>query len=469
MAVWSLGEKGFWLDEALSVQRGSANWTALWGEITGSQANMALYYVLLHWWIAIGDSEFVVRALSAVFAVATVPIVYHLTWRLVGGRAAVTASLLLALNSFFVSYAQEARGYSLAILLAVISTWRFVIAIEQPSRRSWAYYVLASSVALYAHLFGALVLLAHAVSVLFLGRARVPWRGLLVSGAMIAVAALPLVHFVAFNDVGQIDWVPAPRAVDLYYLFVTFAGGGWALPLLTGLALAMALTVAMRARTDATHVSDRWRLALIVCWFAVPPLTAYVVSFAKPIFQPRFLIISLVPFVILVGVGLARIRGRVAFAAMVALTALLSGNSVRAWYESPDKQWWRAAVQHVTSRAMAGDAVGFYVYSARVPFEYYSRRLAPSEGRLTFVDLSSGHWIAGNLQPEPSRERLRGLASDHPRLWLVRLQDGTPPGHPLRRHEQSQVIETELGAEYTMTRETRFPGGIRIQLYERRE
>ena len=466
LAVSFLGEKGFWLDEALSVQRASGGWAALWHDITGSQANMALYYVLLHWWIALGDSEVVVRALSALFAVATVPVVYRLTSRLFGGRAAVTAALLLALNSFFISYAQEARGYSLAVLLSALATWQFVIAVERPSPRSWAWYAASASVALYAHFFCALVLLAHAASLVFAHRAHRPWRSALAAGAVIGLAALPLIWFVAFRDVGQIDWVPAPRAIDLYYLFATFAGGGWLLPALAGLAIVSAVVLA--ARRDSDDAPDRWRLALVVCWFVIPPVLAFVVSAAKPVFQPRFLIVSVVPFVMLVAAGLARLRHRVVFATALAVIAVLSGHSVRAWYDAPDKQWWRAAAQHVSSQAAPGDAVGFYVYSARVPFEYYARRIGLGDGRVTFVDLASSAFVAGNRQPEPSPARLGSLAASHPRVWLVRLQDGTPPGHPLGRYEQSRAIESGLAENYRMVQQTPFPGGIRIQLYERR-
>ena len=37
---------------------------------------MTLYYLLLHFWLKLGDSEFLTRSLSSVFAVATVPVVY---------------------------------------------------------------------------------------------------------------------------------------------------------------------------------------------------------------------------------------------------------------------------------------------------------------------------------------------------------------------------------------------------------
>ena len=59
-----LGEKGFWLDEALSVARARLDSGSLWREIATSQANMGLYYVLLHFWVSLGTSEAIVRGLD---------------------------------------------------------------------------------------------------------------------------------------------------------------------------------------------------------------------------------------------------------------------------------------------------------------------------------------------------------------------------------------------------------------------
>ena len=39
---------------------------------------MALYYVLLRGWIHLGDSEFMVRALSVLMGVLTIPAIYYL-------------------------------------------------------------------------------------------------------------------------------------------------------------------------------------------------------------------------------------------------------------------------------------------------------------------------------------------------------------------------------------------------------
>lgn len=467
LVFFSIGEKGFWFDETLSVERASRAWSGLWQDITTSQANMSLYYVVLHWWMALGDSETVVRGLSACFAVVSVPMLFGLTSRLFGPAAGVTASLLLALNSFFVTYAQEARGYSLALLLATAATWAFVRAIEQPARRAWIVYVLLAAASLYAHFFCALVIAAHAASVAWLGRGRMPWRGLIAAGAAIGVAGLPLLYFVLFRDVGQIDWVTQPRAADVYDWFARFAGGGWMLATVAATAVATAIAAVVRISPDDGGGFARWRTALVVCWFLVPPVLAIAASFVKPVFHPRYLIVALPALVMLVAVGLTRLRSRPAFAGALSLVIVLSAMQVRAVYAAPDRQWWRAAVDHVARQASDGDAITFFVYSARVPFEYYATRSSLPTRRVTYVNLASG-WIAGNMQPEPSAERVRALAAAHRRVWLVRLQDGTPPGHPLRRHEQSSAIEaTLLAGGLTLHRTNAFPGGIRVQEWTR--
>ncbi len=463
LVFFSIGEKGFWFDETLSVERASRAWSGLWQDITTSQANMGLYYVALHGWIAIGDSEAVVRALSACFAIVSVPVLFGLTSRLFGTTAGVTASLLLTVNSFFISYAQEARGYSLALLLATSATWAFVAAVERPTWRAWAVYVVCASAALYAHFFCALVLAVHGLSVALIERRRTPWRGLAAAAVAIGIAGAPLLYFVLFRDVGQIDWVTRPRAADLYDWFARFAGGGWALAAVAAIAVAAALVAVLRTPAASGDGFGRWRIGLIVCWFLVPPALAVLASFAKPVFQPRYLIVALPPLVMLVAVGLTRLRPRAAFAAALSLVIVLSAVQVRAWYAAPDRQWWRAAVDHVARHATGGDAITFFVYSARVPFEYYAARSTLAGVPVDYVDLAAG-WIAGNVQPDPAPERVRALAGTHSRVWLIRLQDGTPPGHPLRRYEQVRSIETALAdGGAALHRTHTFPGGIRVQ------
>jgi mannosyltransferase len=464
LGFWSLGDKGFWLDEALSVARARLDLASLWAEVSGSQANMGLYYLVLHFWIAIGTTEAAVRSLSVVFAVLTIPVVYGLASRLSGVRAGVLASAFLAFNAFFLRYAQEARGYSLAVLLVCLSSYWLVRSLQQPLTRHWIAYVVTSVLAVYAHLFGALVLVAHLVSLAFRARGTTPWRPLCVSAAVISVGVAPLAAFVLFRDAGQIDWVPAPRAVDVYYFFRALAGDGGAI-LLAGYTTACALAIWRLTRGSSRE--ERWAVALLAIWLVLPVAVAFGVSAAKPIFQNRYLIVALPAFAALAGVGLARMRPwrwQVAAAALL----LLSASAIRSMQVEPERQYWRSTASFVLSRAKPGDAIAFYVYYGRVPFEYYVNRLGLAKPGVEMVELSSAAWIAGNRQPDPSPAVLEGLARRHARVWLVRLQDATPPGHPLNRFEQRRQIVDALSQDFSMTRSDVFPGGIEVELYEPR-
>jgi len=99
-----IGDKSFWLDEGISVHT-AGDWSRMLQRVFTRDINMSLYYFLLHFWLKLGDSEAVIRSLSALFAVACIPALYVLGRRLFGGRAGAIAALLLAVNPFFIEYA----------------------------------------------------------------------------------------------------------------------------------------------------------------------------------------------------------------------------------------------------------------------------------------------------------------------------------------------------------------------------
>lgn len=124
-----LPRSGLWLDEALSVN--IANLPV--GDITSAlrhDGHPPLFYFLLHYWCAVfGDSDWSVRAMSGVFSVLTLPLLY-----IAGARVAErsdagqlgrrrTGLLVMAIGAampFAIRYGAEARMYSIVILLATV-------------------------------------------------------------------------------------------------------------------------------------------------------------------------------------------------------------------------------------------------------------------------------------------------------------------------------------------------------------
>src|SRR5271156_5740022 len=136
----SLASKSFWLDEGVSVAIARLDWYNFARILWRREANMSLYYFLLHVWLHFGGSEFFVRSLSVLFSVASIPVIYLLGRRLFDLRVGLVAAALLALNAYHVQYSQDARSYSLMVFLCLLSSLYFLKCLDIPSRRNRIIY-----------------------------------------------------------------------------------------------------------------------------------------------------------------------------------------------------------------------------------------------------------------------------------------------------------------------------------------
>lgn len=115
LRLWT--ESALWLDEALAVDIARLPLHAIPGYLKRTGAP-PLYYVLLHFWIMVfGSSDVGVRSMSAVLAVATLPVAW-VAGRKFGGRSVGwILVVVLASAPFAVYYATEARMYALVMFL----------------------------------------------------------------------------------------------------------------------------------------------------------------------------------------------------------------------------------------------------------------------------------------------------------------------------------------------------------------
>jgi mannosyltransferase len=108
------------------------------------------YYLALKGWLLLtGDSEFALRALSALAGVLTVACVYALGRALFAPGTGLAAALLVAINAFSVYYGQEARMYAALALLAAASMLVFVRWTARPSWKTGAALAILNAAGLY--------------------------------------------------------------------------------------------------------------------------------------------------------------------------------------------------------------------------------------------------------------------------------------------------------------------------------
>ena len=448
--VWRLGAKSLWLDEIHTYRFATMPASDFWSLMAHREANMVLYYVLLRPWLAVGDSEAWMRGLSAIVTVGAVGGVYWLSRRLYGRRVGLIAAFLLAINPGVIANGQEARGYAVFLLLALVATALLIRAVDG-HLRDWLRYVVVASLTVYSHLFGSLVVLAHGVAALaFVPRSILPWRRLVAVGGAVAVLTLPLTLFVLTAADRKLGWVSEPGFRTFVGIFAALAGSKWLLAAY-GLLVLVAVVVATRGWTSGD--ARAWGSFLLVSWLVLPPAVAFAISPVKPALVPRFFFTGVAPMVILAAVGLERTRSAAMIGGCLLVIVGLTVPQLLAHYREPFEDW-RGAIQHVVGHAAAQDAMVFYTSTGRHALAYYTRNL--SAPRATVIAP-----IWKDLKEMGARSAdLDAIRQGYPRVWLVLSHTDTGPEAAVR-----DAMQDALRAQYRSMDLREFTG-VRVVVYD---
>jgi len=469
-----LARKPFWFDECFSVEVARLPWHDFVRLLWRREANMSLYYLLLRGWLHFGSSPFFIRSLSAIISLATLPAVYWLAGKLFDRRVGLISVALMSFNAYHIRYAQEARSYSLFVLLATLSSGFLTAFLRTPSRRERLGYIFASVLAIYAHLYALLLLAAQWLS---MGRTREGTRSPALRRAWIwiAVASFPLLIFAAKTGAGPIRWIQRPTLHDLLEFAKHLAGNdGPVLVLLYATACVVAVLPLenVKQMLRAEIIGAAWPLRFLLIWLFFPVLLMLLLSLARPLFLGRYFIFCLPALVILAAAGLAKLHRNWLLAWALAVILLLSLQGTFSYYtqdfdlERDDSQ---AAANYVLDHAQPGDAILFHIAEARVPYEFFKSIRAsvppgitsnvpeivyPRHGdRLDYRDFTG----------KPSSEIVQSGTRHYSRIWLVLMSNGTA-GHP---DATTIMLNQSLGDSFQRVEYVKYPG-VEVTLYSRR-
>jgi mannosyltransferase len=426
-SLFFLGRESFWLDEAYSVFLARLPSSSFWDVVTSSEANAALYYVLLRGWIVLGTSEAVVRLLSVTAAVASVPLCYALGKRLFSRQLGLAAAVLLAASSFSVQYAQEARSYSLVLFLILMSTYVFVRAILNGGGGTWAAYVLVTALAGYAHFFAWFIVIAHLASLALLDVRPRP-RTLFAAFGSIAVLSAPLFFFLLTTSGDQIGWIPELSLGRVASAIGQFAGartvvGAVALVPILAAAVLSGLWMFIQTWRSSTRSLETWRLGFVIACLTVPVLGALLVSLVKPIWVDKYLIVALPGLVLTTSVGLDAWKPTLARLGLATIL-VLSLSQVLVLHLSLDKDDWRAATQYMLERSEPNDGISYYRPFGRFPANYYFDQIIDTKRSKHVPHPTSSIFdiSRGPLRPGPRDIPLAAIANasrPFERVWIV--------------------------------------------------
>jgi mannosyltransferase len=462
LRLHQLAAKSFWIDEGASVGFATMPWRPFLHTLWNYQGNMTLYYFLLRAWIHLGDSEFVVRSLSVLFAVLTIPVIYLLGERLFDRATGLTAAALLSVHSFHIQWSQEARAYSLLTLLLVVAAYFLICAMEstmestkEVSTGFWIAFTVTAALSFYAHIFAVFVLAAFALSIAF----PKPYRGRTRTNVLVAILfehlVAPMALFVLVQHGGsQLAWLHRPSFSDVSEFLLLLTGEGGILLLVIYLTLAGLSFVHLPGASHSDK--EKWALRLLLLWLVLPPLLTLAASPIKPLFFPRYMVLCVPALVLLAARGLAHLYNlparRWVGAAALALLIALSGWGTHEYFVNfvAENTDWRSAVNYILENQRPGDGVVIYTSHA-LCYRYYVDRAESQHKVATAPDVL--------YPPDPRRlvshDEVLSDTARRERVWLILHDEQKKP-------DELAVLLSTLAESFQPQETLAFPGKIWI-------
>jgi len=380
-----LARQPFWLDEVFTYERIHLGTAALIADSFASR-HMPNYFLLLQWLAPPGLDVAALRLPSALFGAASVGVAYAIGRQLAGRFAATVGAVLMALAPTQVQYGQEARSYTLLMLLIAVALWGLVYLARHPwqaaldvrrpdaARGAWAAYLAGT--------IGALDVLGDAAPWLLVsnlalwGIARELRRGAqdrqrrgflrnwgLSQGLVLLCCAPFYLAVLAASDghmLQKFNWVPPLSWHGLWVMigstYLMRPAAVLHLGLLPTAVLWLAPLVLLGCGLGLYRLRGQSGGRVLWLALAVLPALLLAVSLFKPMLVPRYMLWSALPFFVLAGIGAEALPARTRPVALVVLLLLAAINLLPVYRIETKARWDRAAALLAT-QVRPGDTV----------------------------------------------------------------------------------------------------------------
>lgn len=396
--------RGIWIDEATSIHDAALPFWQMIMNLRDSDVHPPLYFAIL--WTTVhltgSTAQLIVRLPGIIFGALIVPTSYLTAKDLWDRRTGVVAATLCTGAPLLVWYSQEARMYSLFMLLALVAVWAQVMALRTAKTRYWLVYALSSAGLGWTEYFGLLQVATQ--QLFFVGwlwqrrheggpeirRALIGWT---ISGAAILALLAPLVPFVTHQFLvnqslgkgfGSQPSQIAPNGTGALSFYVVLANLVWAIwgyhSTPTMAALVAMWPVGILSVLFALGRRRQWTTSLVIACIAIPSLILIVVGSLKPdLFDIRYLSGAVVLILILLArVLTGSVRSTVllrAGAAMLVVSLALGLYDEQVNGANPRRYDFRSALHLVDARYRAGNLLIYDPKSLALVVAYYSPKV----------------------------------------------------------------------------------------------
>jgi mannosyltransferase len=474
LRLYNIGASSLWGDEIFSIRISQLPWEDMFRQMQTGEINMLPYYVTLRYWIPVfGDGDAAIRLPSAAVSIAAIPLIYMLARQVFSNLrgykwAALGASALLALNSYSIQFAQEARAYSMAVFFVLLATYLLTLALSSTKGRGnpwiWVGYAISITLGVYAHFVVLFVLASHAfiVAAVWGRRPRgfpAAWAG--ASAVFIAISTMPLLLAAATGRGAQLSWTSAISWSYFYGRFLkNITGSDEAfLVVLTIVLVVIGIGYVVWRWWRDRDFQETWQyLLVILCGFL--PLAAVVLfSFAvTPVFVDRYLLITQPFLIILAVLGLSPLWQNsqtrltvLGYGAMILVGGMLLITTLN-YYENYKKEDNRGVALLLSENYSPEDeGILYFIWRIDEMIQHYDSSLQSAVSRPLWRELTDG---GGTTE-----EIAAVIPRDDRKLWLVINRVNNQ-----ERRNALERIKQAVKAHYQLEETIRFQG-IQVEAY----
>jgi uncharacterized membrane protein len=479
-----------------------------WGVIEASQwePNPPLYWLGLHYWLALGTGAFTVRLFSALLGVLFVPGMYLCARELFGPRVALGTALFAALSPFHIWYSQEARPYALMMTLSVAASLMFWHILRRHTWRHYAAYAVVTGLGVLTFSYMVFVVLSHTLCLVLQWK---KYRGLLKRWAVVltivALCFLPVMAYKLYvfayhygpeaptgihAGLGRFlnQHIGTPKEINLLaiaYTLFTFSVGFsvgpsvhefhisrdlaqlW--PYVPQLAPLLLVFFWLFLMGLVSLFKEKDKFWFVSSSFFIPIISAFVIAkYTNITYNVRYVGMSIPMYFIIISSGIFFFKNSWMRYISIAIVIIGSLYALNNYYfvEKYAKEDVRSVLTYIRKNTGANDLV--FVLSSFSPYRYYAsadrtvprisetQRFHYYQGeKVVFFPLSRGQ-VAAFSRPGALADAMTRLLQGYSRVWVV--------ANPRYHIDPEGRLRQYLASHYTFVAGQRFANTL-VTLY----
>jgi mannosyltransferase len=389
LRVYQLGQKSFWYDEACSISFACRD---IWSIFSDHYLLRPLYFVFLNVWSHLfGVNEIIIRMPSVIFGVLSVLLIYKLGKELFGSKTGLIAAFLLTFSYYHIVWCQQARNYSLLVVLSLASSFYFFKMIRSKKYVDYCAYAVFTSMAILTSAIAVSMLLPQYFY--YFARKQLFYRKWWLHAqafVCIILLFLSITVFIMKNSVTEDisvanAMIPGIHSLRIFLGVFSYGGGKVAQAATAGiesrpsfnqmtLLVLFLLFYLAGIFMSRKHDKINFKVVLyLIIWQWVPLILffLYYIFSGISLFSVKYFAWAIIPYYLVISIGIASLKKVTVICLVMSFCVLFNLPSFKQYYKPYNYLSWRELSSYLKPNLNSNDIIILYPLEQTAPFWLY--------------------------------------------------------------------------------------------------